>query len=67
MNQPDNAWERMAKEANHLFRSKLSQPLSGADLLWLSVIITRHSGDKYARIKLDEMMEKMEEAANASP
>lgn len=66
MNQPDNAWERMAKEANHLFHSKLNQPLSGADLLWLSVIITRHSGDKYARIKIEKWMEQIE-AANASP
>jgi hypothetical protein len=66
MNDPNNAWERMAKEANHLFRFKLKEPLSGADLLWLSVIITRHSGDKYARIKLDEVIEQME-AANASP
>ena len=66
MNQPDNAWEKMAKEANHLFRSKLSQPLSGADLLWLSVVITRHSGDKYAAITLDEVL-RQREASNGSP
>jgi hypothetical protein len=66
MSDPDNAWEKMAIEANHLFQSKLSQPLTGADMLWLSIVITRNSGDKYARIKLDEIYSQRE-AQNASP
>ena len=60
------AWEKMATEANHLLKSKLSQPLTGADMLWLSIVITRNSGDKYASITLDEIY-RQREAANGSP
>ena len=49
-------WERMATEMNALLRSKLNQPLCGADVLWMSLVLQRHRGDKYAAITLDEVL-----------
>jgi hypothetical protein len=60
------AWEKMAKEANHLLGSKLKEPLTGADLLWLSIVITRNSGDRYAAITLEDIY-RQREANDGSP
>jgi len=59
-------WERMASELNALLRSKLNQPLCGADVLWMSLVLQRHRGDKYAAITLDEVL-MQREAQNGSP
>jgi hypothetical protein len=59
-------WERIATEINVLLRSKLNQPLCGADVLWMSIVLQRHRGDKYAAITLDEVL-RQREAKNGSP
>jgi hypothetical protein len=56
----------MASELNALLRSKLNQPLCGADVLWMSLVLQRHRGDKYAAITLDEVL-MQREAQNGSP
>ena len=59
-------WERMATELNALLCSKLNQPLCGADVLWMSLVLQRHRGDKYAAITPDEVL-RQREAQNGSP
>ena len=59
-------WERMATEMNALLRSKLNQPLCGADVLWMSLVLQRHRGDKYAAITLDEVLREREASNGTS-
>ena len=58
-------WERMATEINALLRSKLNQPLCGADVLWMSLVLQRHRGEKYAAITLDEVLRQREAQRDA--
>jgi hypothetical protein len=59
-------WERMATEINALLQAKLNQPLCGADVLWMSLVLQRHRGDRYAAITLEDIYSQRE-AKNGSP
>jgi hypothetical protein len=37
-------WDTMASEVNTLFGSALRRPLTGADMIWISIILKRHGG-----------------------